>query len=227
MAAEIQADALYKQGRALVEAGLLDAAIAPLQRALLANSRLTPAHLDLGVVLARQRKLDRAVAHLRRAVELAPDDPNGYANPYVRHALVETRDPEPIDALLKMFRGADAEERQRYPLGANTGTQTFQRWGGCSRRRLVFYGGWKLTEAHLSDPDAKVREKRSVGSTDIIVVQPPRSSSGSLRWPEMPTGPFSKRPSPSFPPGRARVAPSICSSASATASARKAGSQDD
>lgn len=67
-------------GRALMERGQADAAIAHYEAALRADPLHVHAHNNLGVALYKKSRVDEAIAHLELAVRLRPGDGNAHYN---------------------------------------------------------------------------------------------------------------------------------------------------
>ena len=65
----------YLQGVTRISTGDLDGAVEAFHEALKADSQFYIAHLGLSQALDRQGKVDEAIVHANKAIELAPDDP--------------------------------------------------------------------------------------------------------------------------------------------------------
>ena len=80
IAEEIEAQAAHEEASRQLQRGELLVASDLLRSALQVCPSSAALHLDLGVVLARQKDFESAIQHLQIAIALAPDDPIGYRN---------------------------------------------------------------------------------------------------------------------------------------------------
>ena len=72
-------DIMYDEAIAKYRAGDLDGAIEMLRQLLAQKPDYMLAHNALGVLYARQDKIDQAIEHAKRVCEIAPEDNFGYA----------------------------------------------------------------------------------------------------------------------------------------------------
>ena len=80
-----RANALQPSAAALTEIaaiyqrqGNLPEAVKYFERALRVDARFAPAHLQLGIAMAMQKRQDEALGHFKAAVELAPENPHAF-----------------------------------------------------------------------------------------------------------------------------------------------------